>query len=294
MKLKRHDIIEINKGKKERVMTTFKGKKVLITGSAQGLGRLLAIEATKKGAKNLVLLDRNSEGLKKMKESLKDSDCTVNTYSCDLSQREEVYKVSNKILDESGGIDILILNAGIVQGKKILETDDDLIEKTFLVNSISNFWLTKVFLPKMIEKDAGHIVTISSVSALTSTTKLSDYAASKSASFSFNESLRLELADLNSNVKTTVICPYYISTGMFEGVKPKFSFILDFLKPKEICRKVIRSIEKNKEILITPNFCLTIFIARLFPPFIGDWLHRFMGINKGMDDFIGRKNNELK
>ena len=81
---------------------------------------------------------------------------------------------------------------------------------------------------------------------------------------------------------------------MFEGVKPKFSFILDFLKPREICRKVIRSIEKNKEILITPNFCLTIFIARLFPPFIGDWLHRFMGINKGMDDFIGRKNNELK
>ena len=95
MKLKRHDIIEINKGKKERVMTTFKGKKVLITGSAQGLGRLLAIEATKKGAKNLILLDRNSEGLKKMKESLKDSDCTVNTYSCDLSQREEVYKVNN-------------------------------------------------------------------------------------------------------------------------------------------------------------------------------------------------------
>ena len=274
-------------------MTNFKGKKVLITGSAQGLGLLIAKEVSKRGAKDLFLLDRNSEGLQQVKDSFKDSESTVNTYRCDLSQREEVYEISNKILDKSGGIDVLILNAGIVQGKKILETNDDLIEKTFLVNAISNFWLTKVFLPKMIEKNEGHIVTISSVSALNSTTKLSDYAASKSASFSFNETLRLELADQNSNVKTTVICPYYISTGMFMGVRPKFSFILDFLKPQDVCKKIIRSIEKNKEILITPNFCLTIFIARLFPPFIGDWLHRFMGINKGMDDFVGRKKNEI-
>jgi len=270
-------------------MTTFKEKKVLITGSAQGLGRLLAEEAAKKGAKEIILLDLNSKGLEETKESLNDYPCMIRTYTCDLSQRKNVYEAGKKVLDETSGIDILILNAGMVQGKKILETDDDLIEKTFLVNAISNFWLTKIFLPKMIEKNEGHIVTISSVSALTSTNKLSDYAASKSASFSFNETLRLELADQNSNIKTTVICPYYINTGMFKGTKPKFSFILDFLIPEDVCKQVIKCVEKNKEILITPKFCLTIFLARLFPPFIGDWIHRFMGINRGMDDFVGRK-----
>ncbi len=274
-------------------MTSFKEKRILITGSAQGLGRLLAEEAVKKGAKELYLLDLNAKALEETQESLKGSPCEVKTYQCDLSKRNETYEVANKVLNESLGIDILILNAGMVQGKKILETNDDLIEKTFLVNAISNFWLTKVFLPKMMEKNEGHIVTICSVSAFATTTKLSDYASSKSASFAFNETLRLELADQNSNIKTTVICPYYMSTGMFKGVKPKFAFILDFLKPEDVCKQTIKSIEKNKEALITPKFCLTIFIARLFPPFVGDWLHRFMGINKGMNDFVGRKKKEI-
>ncbi|MBG09236.1 MAG: short-chain dehydrogenase [Halobacteriovoraceae bacterium] len=273
-------------------MTSFKEKKILITGSAQGLGRLLAEEAAKKGAKELILLDLNTKCLEETKESLKGFSCLVKTYPCDLSKREQTYEIANEILNESGGVDILILNAGMVQGKKILDTNDDLIEKTFLVNAISNFWLTKVFLPKMMEKNEGHIVSISSISAFATTTKLCDYAASKSASFSFNETLRLELADQKSNIKTSVICPYYMNTGMFKGVKPKFSFILDFLKPEEVCKKIIHTIEKNKEILITPKFCLTIFISRLFPPFVGDWLHRFMGINKGMDDFVGRKKIE--
>jgi len=197
--------------------------------------------------------------------------------------------VTDKILREHGRIDILIQNAGVVQGKNILETDDDLIEKTFLVNTISNFWLTKSFLPKMIEKNEGHIVTISSVAAFTATSKLSDYSASKFASFGYNEALRIELSDQNFDIKTTVICPYYMSTGMFSGVKPKFSFLLDFLKPEDVCKKIINSIEKNKEVVITPFICKFTFLIRLFPPFVGDWFHRFMGINHSMDDFVGRK-----
>ena len=270
-------------------MTQLKNKKVLVTGSAQGLGRLLALDMAKKGVSDLILLDLNLKGLEETKNLLGEKSSIAKIFPCDLSQRDQVYKVAGTILKEYGSIDILIQNAGIVQGKKILDTDDDLIEKTFLVNTISNFWLTKSFLPKMMEKNEGHIVTISSVAAFTATSKLSDYSASKFASFGYNEALRLELSDQNSDIKTTVICPYYMNTGMFEGVKPKFSFLLDFLKPEDVCKKIIRSIEKNKEVVITPHICKVIFFMRLLPPFISDWLHRFMGINHGMDDFVGRK-----
>lgn len=75
--------------------------------------------------------------------------------------------------------DILVNNAGIVSGKSLLENSDEMIAKTFEVNTVSMFWTVKAFLPKMIERNSGHIVTLSSASAYTGVVGLADYAASK-------------------------------------------------------------------------------------------------------------------
>ena len=71
----------------------------------------------------------------------------------------------------------------------------------------------------MIEKNHGHVVTIASIAGIYGTPSLCDYSASKSAAIGFDDSLRNELNRLEKNgVKTTCVCPYYISTGMFKGV----------------------------------------------------------------------------
>jgi all-trans-retinol dehydrogenase (NAD+) len=82
--------------------------------------------------------------------------------------------------------------------------------------------LAKALIPSMIEKNHGHIVSIASLAGLFGVAGLSDYCASKFGAVGFDESLRNELtASGKTGVKTTVVCPYYIKTGMFDGVVPK-------------------------------------------------------------------------
>ena len=80
--------------------------------------------------------------------------------------------------------------------------------------------MVKAFLPSMLEKNHGHIVTIASMAGIFGSAGLADYCASKFAAVGFEESLRNELINLNkTGIKTTIVCPYFIKTGMFEGAK---------------------------------------------------------------------------
>ena len=84
-----------------------------------------------------------------------------------------------------GLVDILINNAGIVSGQSLLEIEDEKIEATFGVNTLSLFWTAKAFLPAMVERNHGHIVTIASSAGLVGVSKLTDYCASKWAAVGF-------------------------------------------------------------------------------------------------------------
>lgn len=118
---------------------------------------------------------------------------------------------------------MLFNNAGVVSGRALLDTPDHLIERSFSVNTLAHFWTVKAFLPTMLEKDHGHIVSIASMAGYVGIPKLIDYCASKFATVGFDEALRLELEMLGANgVHTTVICPYFIqATGMFDDVNSR-------------------------------------------------------------------------
>ena len=81
----------------------------------------------------------------------------------------------------------------------------------------------KAFLPEMISRDRGHIVTVSSSAGMFGVTGLSDYCSSKFAAVGFHESVRAELCALSkTGVEMTLVCPYVINTGMFDGVKSRY------------------------------------------------------------------------
>lgn len=268
-------------------MTEIKGRRALITGAASGIGRLLAAELGKAGA-SLVLWDVDAQGLGGTQDELQRAGREVRAYVCDLTRREDIEAVAGRTLAECGPVDILVNNAGVVSGKSLLEVTPAEIERTFQVNTLALFWTAKAFLPGMLERDRGHIVTIASAAGLAGTSKLTDYCSSKFAAVGFDESLRVELKRQGSRVVTTVVCPFYTDTGMFEGVRTRFPWLLPILDPDYVVRRTVRAIEKDRRRLIMPRFVYTGWPSRLLPVGWFDALMAFFGISHSMDDFTGR------
>lgn len=104
--------------------------------------------------------------------------------------------------------------------------------------------MAKAFLPDMIADKEGHIVTVSSVTGLVGTYACTDYSATKFACVGFHESLFSELrAHGHDYVGMTLVCPYYINTGMFTGVRPR---LFPMLEPQYVADKIVESVLKNE------------------------------------------------
>jgi all-trans-retinol dehydrogenase (NAD+) len=268
-------------------MKDIKDKIILITGGGSGIGRLLAMELAERGGR-VVAWDLNSEALKALEDEGRQKGLFIKGMVCDITDREAVYAAAKVLNEELAPVDILVNNAGIVSGSSFLETPDEKLVKTMEVNSMSHFWTCKAFLPSMIARNTGHLVTISSAAALIGIRGLADYSASKFASFGFHESLRMELHSQKSAVKTTVVCPFFIDTGLFRGVSPKFSWLFPVLKSAYVARRITLAILKDKKRLLLPWFVYNTYFLRLLPPGGFDFVVNFWGINHSMDNFVGR------
>ncbi|MFP3090081.1 SDR family oxidoreductase [Treponema sp. TIM-1] len=269
-------------------MKDIRSKIILITGGANGIGRFLARELAERGGR-VVAWDLNQEALRTLEDEGRERGLFIKGRVCDITDREAVYAAAKALTAELGPVDILVNNAGVVSGSSFLETPDEKLIKTMEVNSISHFWTCKAFLPSMIARNSGHLVTISSAAAFIGVRGLADYSASKFASFGFHESLRMELRSQKSAVKTTVVCPFFIDTGLFQGVKTKFPWLFPILKSKYVAHRIALAILKNKKQLLLPWFIYNTHLLRLLPPGGFDFIVNFLGINHSMDNFIGRE-----
>lgn len=146
-------------------MTAFQGAHVLITGAASGLGRLMALGATARGA-CVSLLDRDAKGLGQVCESIHGLKGDAEGFVVDLSDRTAIQATCAEVRAHRGGVDILINNAAIVSGKTLLEGSDEGIERTFQANVLANSWTVRAFLPDMLAAGKGHIVTVASAAGL--------------------------------------------------------------------------------------------------------------------------------
>ncbi|XP_005362333.1 epidermal retinol dehydrogenase 2 isoform X1 [Microtus ochrogaster] len=267
------------------------GEIVLITGAGSGLGRLLALQFARLGAV-LVLWDVNKEANEESLQAARDAGATrAHAYTCDCSQREEVYRVADQVKKEVGDVSILINNAGIVTGKKFLDCPDDLMEKSLDVNFKAHLWTYKAFLPAMVANNHGHLVCISSSAGLVGVNGLADYCASKFAAFGFAESVFLETSAQKQNgIKTTIVCPFFIKTGMFEGCATACPTLLPILEPEYAVRKIVEAILQEKLYLYMPKFLYFIMFLKSFLPVkTGMLIADYLGVFHVMDGFTGPK-----
>ena len=269
-------------------MTLLKYKNVLITGGAGGIGRLVGEEMAEAGA-TVILWDLDKDRLKEAAKSIKDKGGRVYTHVCDVTDNKAVYKKIEQVKRDCGNVDILINNAGVVVGKAFWDLTDEDIKRTMDVNVMAMFWTVKAVLPDMIEANSGHIVTISSAAGIVGATKLTDYNASKFAAFGFDESLRMEFRKNKMNIRTTVVCPYFINTGMFKGVKTRFSWLLPILEEKEVAHRIVKAIKNNRARLLMPGLIYTSWMMRYLPVSVFDWISAFLGVSSAMDQFEGRE-----
>jgi len=272
-------------------MTQIAGSTALVTGGGMGIGRLMALKLAARGAR-IVLWDIDPQALERVKEELTRSGRTVWAYQCDVSDRRAVYRTAERTLEEAGPVHILINNAGVVSGKPLLSCRDEQIERTFAVNTLALFWTTRAFLPAMIRQGRGHLVTIASAAGIYAPPGLVDYDASKFAAFGFDEALRGEIRKHRLPIKTTVVCPFYIDTGMFAGVKTKWPRLLPILEEGYAAVRIVRAIARDRPRLYMPPIVYTVPALRLLPVAVMDWVARLLGVTDTMDEFRGRQARE--
>ncbi len=263
--------------------TPLGGSTVLITGGASGIGRRMAIGAARRGA-NVVIWDRDGDRAGAVRDDIRSHRLPAAAHTVDVTDRAAVRAAA----EATGPVDVVVNNAGIVTGKPLLEASDESIERTMAVNVLSLYWVTRAFLPGMLQRRRGTVVTIASAAGLVGVARQTDYAASKWAAVGFTESLRAELRATRSPVRTLVVCPYYIDTGMFEGVRTRVPWLLPILKEGDVARAVLDGVERGRQQLILPPVVGVLPLARALPVRAFDAVTDLMGVNRTMDHFTGR------
>lgn len=268
-------------------MKRLSGKKVLITGGASGIGKIMVRLFLERKAK-VIIWDISQS---KIDETLSEfaNKGSIYGYQVDVANIEQIQETAKIIKNEIGVVDVLINNAGIVVGKYFHEHSILDISKTMEINANAPMFIAKEFLEDMIRQNSGHICNIASSGGIISNPKMSVYSASKWAVIGWSDSLRIEMKQLKKEVNVTTIMPYYINTGMFGGVQSK----IPILEPEATALTIIKSVEQNKKMVTIPGYIYR--FTRLGQAILSinafDWLAgSVLGIYKTMEHFTGHKN----
>jgi len=268
------------------------GTIILITGAAMGMGKLYAQRAIAEGA-TVVLWDVNADLLAGTAEQLGKN---AHPFVVDLADPNDIRRVAALVIAEVGDPTIIFNNAGIVRGKLFVDHDHDVdIELTMKINALAPMHVTRAFLPAMIAgatKDASaqyRIVNIASAAGLLANPRMSVYASSKWALVGWSDSLRLELAMGGlPNIAVTTVCPSYISTGMFAGVKgPRLT---PLMKPEEVVARVWKGMKRGVPFVMMPAMVHVSKVVKGILP-VGAWdfvAGRMFRVYNSMDNFTGR------
>ena len=267
-------------------MRNLQGKNVLITGGASGIGKILTRKMLENQA-NVIIWDMNELN---MNETTKEFSNLGNIYGyrVDVSNVDDVKNAADKVRKNIGIVDVLINNAGIVVGKYFNNHSISEIQNTMNVNTNAPMYVTLQFLGDMLKQNSGHICNIASSAGILSNPKMSVYAASKWAVVGWSDSLRIEMKQINSDVKVTTIMPYYINTGMFNGVKS----IIPILDPEKTAATIIRAIQKDVKMQTISRWLYSMVRLgqAILPINIFDYVAGSMfGIYKTMDNFTGHR-----
>lgn len=216
-------------------------KNILITGASSGLGRGMAREFAARG-RNLALAARRTERLEELRDELLAANpgVTVAIRTLDVDRHDDVFTVFRELDDELGGLDRVIVNAGLGKGQPLGTGYFRANAQTANTNFLGALAQSEAALELFRPRDTGHLVLISSVSAVRGMPRnMTTYAASKAAVAALGEGMRADLATTGIDVST--VFPGFIRSEINENVK-KVPLIVD---TETGCRALVKAIEKE-------------------------------------------------
>jgi short-subunit dehydrogenase len=249
-------------------MADFSKQVVLITGSADGIGRQLAREFARRGA-TIVAIDLAEAPLQRLATELKASGARrVGLAVADVSQRSAMQDAVAHLDAKDGPIDLVIANAGIGEENPIVGFDAGVFTRMIEVNLLGVANTFEAVLPGMIERRRGHLVALSSLASYRGLPLMAGYCASKAGVSSFLDSLRVELKDFG--IHCTTICPGFIHTNM---TRDKIGPQPGIMALEPAVARMMRAIERKQKYLAFPfRNRLLLTLNRLMPTSWGDYL----------------------
>jgi short-subunit dehydrogenase len=236
---------------------------ILITGASSGLGRGMAIEFASLG-RNLALCARRLERLETLKTELLaiNPDIKILIRSLDVDDHDQVFEVFKAFAEDLGQIDRIIVNAGMGKGASVGTGYFYANKQTAITNFVSALAQCEAAMQLFRAQNSGHLVTISSVSAVRGARRaMTVYAATKAALTSLSEGIRIDV--MHTPIKVTTIHPGFIRSEINEKVK-KVPFIVD---TETGCKAMVKAIEKEVATSFVPTWPWALFryIARIAP-----------------------------
>jgi len=237
----------------------------MITGASSGIGKALAIDLARRGAK-VGLVARRTELLSEIVDEIESFGGRAVALSVDVNDAKSLRKEVERLEVELGPIDILIANAGIGGTAHAVQLQAEQVANVMNVNVLGAVNSVTAVLPQMARRGSGQLVAISSLSAYRGLPKSAAYCASKAALSCFFESLRIDLR--NSGVKIPIIHPGFIKTPLTSGRQAKMPYLMEL---DDAVTKIVRAIEKGKQTYAFPwQLASIVRLAMIMPNFMYD------------------------
>lgn len=253
----------------------FKDKVVIVTGGSSGIGKEVAREFLRHGAR-ITISGRNEIQLKQAEQELQKTGGEVLAVSGDVSNEQDCIRLINETLNRYGRIDILVNNAGISMRALFAEVSLDVIRQVMDINFWGTIYCTKYALPSLL-KNQGVVVGISSIAGMKGLPARTGYSASKFAMHGFLEALRIE--NLYTGLHVLICYPGFTASnirntalnkdGKPQGESPRNEDKM--MQPDEVACELVKAVAKRKRMLIlTRQGKLTALVNKFFP----GWLDR--------------------
>ncbi|MEY4187009.1 MAG: putative oxidoreductase SadH [Planctomycetota bacterium] len=260
-------------------MKTLAGRTAFLTGAAAGIGHALARALAAAGC-HLFLVDRDGAGLQRVQDELSGCGVTVWSAVCDLSDAEAVDRVVLRALEQTGGIDLLINNAGVCCYGPTDQMTQSQWDWLMSINLLSPIRITQALLPHLLLREDPHIVNMCSISGLVAGGRLAAYHTSKFGLVGYTEALRAEYG--RRGVGVTAICPGPVRTNLYDSGQSLRGGTRVPLPPAWLCATAeqvaaatVRGIRGDRRrVLVTPMAHGLSLLSRLAPWLI-DFANRF-------------------
>lgn len=265
----------------------FRGKQVLVTGAASGIGRLMALAFARQGA-NVIVVDINEAGAEQVAEEARGEGVQAWAFRVDLADMAQIEALKPQVAAAAGRIDVLVNNAGVVFGGAFEDVPLAKHLLTYRINIDAMVAMTYAFFADLKASRQANIINIASAAGFIGVPYGTTYASSKWAAVGFSESLRQEFIEQGvEHIAVTTVCPGYIDTGMFNGIK--VSAIGKPMTPEFIVARIMEAAEAGEPFVKEPFVIKSLDVLRaVLPTRLQVKVAQITGLSQSMKSWRGR------